>query len=261
VVVRWSAPGDHYRVVVDADAGTAAVVSLSGGVPATLWSGGCTLAPTGSSLVVEAIGTRLQVAIDGAALCVVDDEGHAAGQVGALSLAGGAGAWSAFAASFPAPAWAPWCVVPDADTLRSGSRLTVLAGRESDPQPAGVGGNELRFLGDDPATFAPSFPARGVDLRVVAPDGTVGHTTRFIPPGRFTSVPATRVVRRADGTAFVLVVPDGAGSSSIDPGHYRLTARFRRDNRAADPGSLVLTQQGEAGDEIVSIDIPWPTPS
>ena len=66
------------------------------------------------------------------------------------------------------------------------------------------------------------------------------------------------MLRKADGTAFALVVnhPSPPGSR-IQPGEYRLALTYRRDNRAANPDSLLLSQAGDASPEAVNLDVPW----
>jgi len=99
------------------------------------------------------------------------------------------------------------------------------------------------------------IPADGVDLRLVDPEGTLGHTRRFLPAGDYTRVD-TRVLRKADGTGF-FVVPEGfAEGERFEEGEYRLKLIYRRDNRAADPTSQILSEAGDSSPESVTIDVP-----
>jgi hypothetical protein len=46
-------------------------------------------------------------------------------------------------------------------------------------------------------------------------------------------------------------------SSRLEEGQYRLALTYRRDNTAADPGALVLSQAGDTSEEILQPDVPW----
>ena len=258
VVTRWSAPSEHYQVVIDTVAETVAVLSLHAGSTAALWSGAYTPSAAGVTLSVEVIGDRIRVQLDGIQLCEIYDSDHSGGLSGVLSVAGAPVTWRHVGVAFAAPEWERWATLPELGTYRGGSRLSLLAGRDTDPVPAQLAGGELEFLDTNPAEFIPVFPARGIDLRVVDAHDTPGHANRFLPSARFTSLPAARIVRAADGTGFVLSVPDGNGDPSLPAGQYRLTVRMRRDNRGADPSSLVLSQSGDTSDEVTALDVPWP---
>src|SRR5262249_57304652 len=103
VVLRWTAADEHYRVVIDGDAAAVAVVSVRGGVPATLWSGTCPADPSGATLAVEAIGERIRVDIDGIRGCEIQDGGHAAGLLGVVSGGGDADAGRALGGGVVGP--------------------------------------------------------------------------------------------------------------------------------------------------------------
>lgn len=156
-----------------------------------------------------------------------------------------------------APAWLPYATLAGIGTLAAGRRVRLFAGRESDAFGAPVTGEVRRYSGFAPGDAAGvRLPAKGVDLRLVAPDGRVVHARRFAPDGAFAPVPL-QVLRAADGTGLVLVSPDAAapGGSRLESGVYRLGWTFRRDNRAADPGSLVLRENGDSTAEVVRMDV------
>jgi hypothetical protein len=90
------------------------------------------------------------------------------------------------------------------------------------------------------------------ELRLRPPEEGAGHARSFLPPGDYGPIPV-RVLRKADGTG-VALFPQTPG---LQPGQYRLHLEFHRDNRAADPGSIVLRQAGSATPELVDLDIPW----
>jgi hypothetical protein len=80
------------------------------------------------------------------------------------------------------------------------------------------------------------------------------HARQFLPDAAFAPVSALRILRRADGLDFALAVPaNGSPGSHLDPGEHRLRLTYRRDNTAADPASLVLSQAGDSSDEVVTL--------
>ena len=82
-----------------------------------------------------------------------------------------------------------------------------------------------------------------------APD----HARSFVDAGEYGNEAVT-ALRKADGTGFALFA---AGGGVFDPGEFRLSLMYLRDNRAADPSSLVLREAGRSEPERVSIDLPW----
>lgn len=100
----------------------------------------------------------------------------------------------------------------------------------------------------------------GVEVRIIAPDGTVGHARYFVPDANYAAEDVL-VLRKADGTGFFMAKA-GRNVSSIvpfSPGQYRLRLTYRRDNRALVSGSPVFSEAGNKADEVVAIDIPWQT--
>jgi hypothetical protein len=101
------------------------------------------------------------------------------------------------------------------------------------------------------------LPAMGVELRLIAGRDVV-HARSFQPDGDYESIDDVRVLRKADGTAFAVIVPSTAApGSQLVPADYRLRLTYRRDNQAFDPGSLVFSQAGVTADEVVTLDVPW----
>jgi hypothetical protein len=97
-----------------------------------------------------------------------------------------------------------------------------------------------------------------VALRLVSGRDDVVHARSFLPEADYQSIDDVRVLRKADGTAFVVIVPSTtAPGSQLEPTDYRLRLTYRRDNRALDPGSLVFSQAGLTADEVVTLDVPW----
>lgn len=127
----------------------------------------------------------------------------------------------------------------------------------SDAPPPGNEPDVLRrylATGEDPGTVR---LGQGALLRIVR-DGRVEHEYLVLAGSGFVRLPGARVLRGGDGKGFAIVVPNpGPAGSRLPAGRYRLSAEYRRDNRAVDPGSPVFTSAGHQYPEQVSIDIPW----
>jgi hypothetical protein len=66
------------------------------------------------------------------------------------------------------------------------------------------------------------------------------------------------VLRKADGSGLMIVSPGPTPSGSFLPeGQYRLVFTYRRDNRAKDPNSDVLSEAGNTAPEVATLDLPW----
>ena len=71
---------------------------------------------------------------------------------------------------------------------------------------------------------------------------------------------AARLLRRADGTGFFIVVPAiNPPGSSLPTGSYRFILTYRRNNSALDSDSEILSEAGNTSPEQVTLDIPWQT--
>ncbi|HVR96334.1 MAG TPA: hypothetical protein VMW27_06960, partial [Thermoanaerobaculia bacterium] len=122
--------------------------------------------------------------------------------------------------------------------------------------PGATGVDEPGILRRSAPSSAPPLPAAGAELRLLGADGVPGHARFFLPGSAFAAA-GGRLLRKADGTALCLVIPAAAApGSAIPKGQYRLAWTWRRDNRAADPGSPVLRKAGDASPEHAVIDLP-----
>ena len=84
------------------------------------------------------------------------------------------------------------------------------------------------------------------------------HTRHFLPGDAYAPLEGARVLRKADGTGFFLVMPGSLPSGThLVTGQYRLRLTYRRDNRVADTTSVVLSETGNSAPEQVALDVPW----
>jgi hypothetical protein len=154
----------------------------------------------------------------------------------------------------PVSIWIPIFTFGREDARSDGTMVVIHSGSPDGAPPApfrtldrfrAATGNpgDLQLIGDV------------VDLRLRAADGSVIHARRFISPGRYVRQ-SFRLLRKADGTAF-FILPTGDLAASFPAGGFRIDATFRRDNRAADAASIVLSEARQTTDENVTLDVPW----
>ncbi len=231
-VFRYQDADNYYRFSMDRSRGFRRLIKKVAGVVSTLW----------------------EDYLDGVELFNLDDPSLASGQIGLYC-------WANTGARFrevrvAAPSWATYYRFRSEELLPAGTRLRVFAGNAADAPPAEPGVIQ-RFAAslDERGRLRVSSVA-GADLRLVASGVPGGHSRRFLPDSDYTTVD-TRLLRKADGTGFVLLMPDTNPPGSLLPaGQYRLKLTYLRDNRAAAPESLVYGQAGNSAPETVAIDIP-----
>lgn len=242
VAVRWRGPDDHMRFVLDGPAGVRRLIRVSRGVATELWRAAGPF-PVGEwrEVVVEAIGTRFRVLLDGTLLADLHDDACPAGA--GAPYAQGPGRFAALTVAAAEPAWLTYHQFAADSVLAAGRRVRLFAGTEADLTSPPVTSEVRRFQGfaaTDP--FARRLPAEGVDLRLVTPDGEIEHAARFA--ATYAAAPGVRVLRAADGTGLVLVHSDG---SPLPHGDYRLTFTYQR------AGEPVLREAGDSSAEVAAI--------
>lgn len=255
VVFRYADSSKYYRFSMDRTRNFRRLTRHAAGVVTTLWQDSVAFEVGREYLVtVDCVGTRLSVYVDGIRLCALDDEAHPRGRIGLYCWKNDAARFSELVVA--APQWVSFYAFDEDDSLPAGSRIRVHGGPESAPhaaQPdmlsrfaAGVGEDGMITFGSD-----------SIKLRLRSPRSARGHAREFLGPSHWVTV-APRILRKADETAFFLLVPSAASpGSELTPGTYRLSLSYRRDNTAGDPLSQVLRQAGDSSPEVVTIDVPW----
>lgn len=153
--------------------------------------------------------------------------------------------------------WEPYYTFKNETPMSAGTKVRVFAGDESNAMP-NKPGEVYRFIASRGEEGQLRIPAKGVDLRLVTPNGTFSHIRSFIPNESYHALSDTGILRKADGTGFfMLVLAASSAGSRLEPGQYRLQLKYRRDNRDAHPDSQVFRQAGNKDDEYAIIDIPW----
>ncbi|MGH9420423.1 MAG: hypothetical protein ACRD3J_10640, partial [Thermoanaerobaculia bacterium] len=135
-----------------------------------------------------------------------------------------------------------WFTFAGEQKRAAGTRYELRAGAADPTLPPAEPGVIRRFSNGSP------FPAPDVDLRLVAPDGTVEHARFFLADEAFVPV-SPGIMRNADGTGFFLLPASG---STMPGGTYRLTFTYARDGNGVDP---ILSRGGSTTAETVVIDV------
>jgi hypothetical protein len=207
-------------------------------------------------VTIDCVGSRLCGYLDGIPIFAVDDEALARGRIGLYC-------WNNAGARFndlvvAAPAWMRYYTFDEDEQWPAGTRIRVWGGSESASHetPGGVLARFGAALGEEGMLM---FGTDSVRLRVRTPSVGSGHTHEFLAPSNWVTV-APRVLRKADGTAFFLLIPSmQPPGSALNAGAYRLCFTYRRNNTALDPTSQVLRMAGDSSSELVTIDVPWKT--
>jgi hypothetical protein len=247
VMFRYQDANNYYRFSMDRQRCYRRLVRKAGGFVTILWQDAAPYALGQEyALTLECVGGELTGYVDGVQLFRVRDNRVAGGRIALYC-------WANTAARFlhvQVDAWRPYYTFGEEGRLSVGARVRVYAGRGSEPVPE-ERGVAKRFVGAN----RPLLPTGQVDLRVVAKSGEPAHTRRFVSD--FVPVGA-RVLRSGDGTGLLIVVPAPHPIGSVlQPGEYRLSLTYRRNNRTIDADSDVLSEAGESGAEQATLDIPW----
>jgi hypothetical protein len=208
-------------------------------------------------VTMDCFGKNLRVYVDGDTWCDVIDADLATGRVGLYCWQNPMAHWAEVRVA--APVWSTYHRFVEDDPVPAGTRIVMTPAGAPETPPPPVSGLLRRFLAPSGSPGWLRLPRDAASLRVVTPDGVPGPPRRFLPS--FDSVPDVRVLRKADATAFVLLIPDATVStgSRLDPGTYRFHWCYRRDNQDRDPASPVLRQAGDDSTEHVTLDVPWNT--
>jgi hypothetical protein len=171
-----------------------------------------------------------------------------------LNLAGCSIDYRAFpkpGSSDPAPAWNRYYTFDEVLPVSASTRVRVHggnAGQSPPPDPRVV----TRFASPSGSPSALRLPADGVELRIVTSDGRLEHARAFLHPDHFAPLAGMRVLRSADQTSVFLLTP----GAPLAHGTLSLRFSFRRDNRAVNPSSPVLSAGGDIGAEHVTLHVP-----
>lgn len=240
LLLRMSEPIDWTRISLS-------LTQASQSVPTAL-------APLTAKIVAATLGS--QNAVDERITLLIRDSTNLTGhRIEKREVANGS-VFSLDGTDEAAPAWVPIYEFGSEDTMPAGTRVIVVSGPTDDP-PTAEPRTVKRFRAQPGNDGDLQFTSDAVDLRLVGPRGNVMHARRFLGSAAMVGPVGVRLLRKADGTAcFILPAsPD----TSFPEGPFQMTMEFKRDNKAFDPDSLVLSAAGQTTPETAVLDIPWAT--
>jgi hypothetical protein len=255
IVFRRKDETNYYRFSMDSRQSYRRLVKNVGGNFTLLWEDDFAY-ERGRAYEVDvvAIGGSLRGYVNGERIFEVADTDLASGRVGLYCFRNTDAQFSEVRVT--SPEWTPYYTFEHEPRLPAGTRVRVYAGNGADA-PAEEPSVVRRFIASGANHGLLRLSAVGEDLRIRASDGTGGHARRFRPAADYAPV-AAQVLRKIDGTGFFVIVPSATpAGSTLAVGEYRLRITYRRDNRAIDPGSQLLSEAGNKSDERATIDIPW----
>ena len=300
VVCRYQNADQHYRFVMDRQAGKRELILITDGDPIVLASDSFSYTPNQTYVIsVEAVKSSLRVYQDDALVFVVTDAVISAGSIG-LHCAGTSSArftdvfvddyrasapivyrfsflssrfrnFSDHLGSFENKTWRV-----ELDPIANVVPLIGAAVLPSDPvSDAESRAFEALFMLLPGVATAPASPVVRA-TRVERSGGAIAFLIQSPEPLDWTRIALkvlraelqtsahgpvdARVLRKADGAALLIVVPaSNSAGSLLMPGEYRLNFTYRRDNRANDSQSELLSEAGNTASEQATLDIPWQT--
>jgi hypothetical protein len=254
VMLRYQDKDNYYQFSMD-KANKRRLVKRVAGEVKELWADELPYA-LGREYVVtlDCVGEWLTGYVDGLPLFKVEDSTFMAGRIALYCLANSGARFREVRVA--APVWSNYYAFRREVLLPAGTRVRLHAGNRENAPPLerGVVPHFIAAL-DERGRL--QLSANGADLRLVASNGTIGHSRRFLPNDHHTTVGA-KVLRKADGTGLFVLVPGAtAAGTALVAGQYRLNMTYHRNNLAKDPHSQVFSEAGNKSDEHVTIDLPW----
>jgi hypothetical protein len=257
VMFRYRDSNNYYRFSMDATHSFRRLVRKADGIVTVLWEDGNAYVPGRPYLATfDCIGHRITGYLNGLPLFAVEDDAHEAGRIALY-------AWNNTAAYFSelrvtAACWLTYYQFGAEERMNAGAQIRVLSGNVAEA-PAATELEQRRFRSTMSDRGRPQLAREAATLRLVSPFGAEAHRKTFLDRALFTPVPFT-VLREADGTAFFVFVPSAPPpGTQLAQAQYQLRLTYRRDNRALQPDSQLLSEAGQRTDENVSLDIPWGT--
>jgi hypothetical protein len=258
VMFRYTDADNYYRLSMDSQRGYRRLIKKVGGAVSVLWEDDVSYEVGREYLMtVDCAGERLSGYVDGVRLFALDDPDLHSGDIGLYCWANTDARFAE--ARVAARSWETYFAFANEGLLPAGTRVQVLSGNES---VAGTSADQAGLVRRFAATLADRgsirLPGSEAELRLVAGSSDLLHARSFLPSADYVSIADVRVLRKADGTAFAVVVPSTqVPGSHLVPANYRVRLTYRRDNRASEPDSLVFSQAGVAVDEVATLDVPW----
>ena len=300
VVWRYLNAGQHYRFVMDLQAGKCDLIRVLGGVPTPLATKSFALVADRRYVVsVEAVGSSFRVSLDGALVFSITDPTTATGGIGLYSSANSNARFTDVVVD-DFKTTAPVVYRFSFLSSRFKNFVEQLGSFDNQTRRAQIapGANVAPQIGAavSPSSVVSETESRAYDSLFAQLPGVVGSTravrvTRVeqntsaiafllqspepfdwkrinvqllsaplnTPSANYSEIPA-RVLRKADGAGlFIVSTATGSPGSPLPPAEYRLVFTYRRNNRAVDADSDILSEAGNTFPEEATLQIPWPT--
>ena len=250
ILFRYQSETAHYRFFAGAQPRFRRLVKRVGATQTVLWqdTGAFAIARV-YHMVIEAIGDRITGYLNGEQLFSVVDNTYADGQVGLYCSNNNSARFEEVRVS-PID-WATYYVFRGKEKLSAGQKIRIEAAGDHGQLPALPDVVRMHLAGPfDVGRLR--LPAAGALLRVVEPDGGGGHARLCLPGSQFTTLDVD-VLRRRDGSGLIIIPRNDL---PLAAGTYRILMSYRRDLTAIDPGSVVLSENGDSSDEVVVLEVP-----
>lgn len=245
IVFRRASGTRFYRFAMNRNTGTRILTLWDEGRKKVLWEDLTQSFEIGREyvLTIDCVGTRINGYLDGVELFSVIGDGPDAGSIGLYCSANPGAEFLEVQVS--KTRWLPHYRFDSEDPLPAGTRIRVHSGSAGEA-PSAEPLETRRFVASPFESGQVAFTTDPVDLRIRGPRGPE-HARRFLRDKEYVPV-AARLLRKADGTAFVILPPNG---EVLAPGQYRLALEWLRN---PGPEEQLITERGEKGPEIVQID-------
>jgi hypothetical protein len=251
-VIRYQDADNYYRFSMDAQRTYRRLIRNVAGEVSVLWEdSGNYVEGRDYVLTWDCAGDLHTLYLDGERLTTVADRALLHGKVGLYTWANGGARFSQLRVG--PMTWSRYYAFSDDVRLAAGTRIRLGSGA---PTPDATDVEYAIATGGEVPRRR--LPLTECDLRLIAPDGSVGDRRSFLAASEYTPQDV-RVLRKRDGTGLFVFVPDNSSEagSSLPEGQYRLQFVYRRDNQAIDFASAVFSQAGVTTPEEATIDVNW----
>lgn len=255
LVFRYQDATHYYRFALSPTGGRK-LIRRNGNQAIVLWSDAVNLSKDHPyAVTVDCTGSRINIYVNAVlAASVADAAGYTHGTVGLYSSNNTGAIFESVTVA--TPQWQPYYRFMQKDILAAGTRLRIHSGSISEPYTNTP--LEKDYFATEPVdTGDIRFTDAAATLRITAPKNGPEHTIQLLPNAAYATV-NTRLLRKGDGTAFVILPAD---SNPFAAGTYTLTLEYARDNTAANTNSPVFSESGVSDKEVVTLVLPPTQPA
>lgn len=255
VMFRYQDGDNYYRFSMGSQRGYRRLVKKVGGVFTVLWEDARRyLLRRSYTITLDCVGQQLTGYLNGSRLFSLDESSFAAGKIGLYCWANRGARFKEVRVS--SPVWSPYYTFKREELLPAGTRVRIHPGNVN-AAPSSESGLRTRFAASFDQEGERRFLLQEADLRLANNREEQNHRRLFLSEGEYDPI-AMQVLRKADGTGLVLMIPDASRRDSVLPsGEYRLRLRYLRNNKASDPTSQIFSEAGNSSSEDVVLDVPW----